>query len=295
MRPGLWTGFFLLHQGPVLENAFALLSRAGFSVCELDERSAASLLLGRPDWEDSLAALVRLSSESGVQVTQMHAPAPSADIGKQKSDIEILARSCEVLGCRTLVIHPFTGRERGEPKISRAGEWTSFWGALFKENLEMLSVCARTAEDRGVRLALENQIDAKGPGGRWTGGHPADMERFFDQIPSLGLNLDTAHACAQGLDIPSLISWAGSRLYGLHVSDSDGRVHDYHIMPGKGVLPWTEIMGALKKSGYAGDFHMELVHERSEDPSLSAAAAMEAKQTAENLLGIYAGSGGDAC
>jgi sugar phosphate isomerase/epimerase len=153
----------------------------------------------------------------------------------------------------------------------------------------MLKIVCRAAKKYGVRIALENQIDAKGIGGRWMCGHPRDMEDLFDRIDNLGLNLDSAHACAQQLDIPSLVRWAGNKLYGLHISDSDGLVHDYHVIPGKGKLNWDEIMKALGESPYDGDFNLEIVHERKEERALSLAVTREAKKVCDNLLKIIYG------
>ena len=111
-----------------------------------------------------------------------------------------------------------------------------------------------------------------------------DLEALLEQVPGLGLNLDTAHARAMNLDIPALIHQFGERLYGLHISDSTGVFHDLHLTPGKGDLDWVAIICALCDVGYDGDFHMELPHERADGLTETRAAAREAYEVCQRLL-----------
>ena len=76
----------------------------------------------------------------------------------------------------------------------------------------------------------------------------------------------------------------GERLYGLHVSDSDGRGEDYHIMPGKGILSWQEVLASLTEVSYTGDLHLEIVHERSTEKEKNDRTAVEAFAVCDNLL-----------
>ena len=293
----------MLHKENILEDAFAILEQAGFDSAELDEVTIKTCFFNNPsgnytvneylkypDSDSSLKKIQSLCLKHNVRISQMHAPAPLWNMEEQKKRIRILSGISDTLGCRTIVIHPYTGKESDAPKTCsgsyNAKDWSAYYKWLFEQTAGMLELICAEAKKSGVRIALENQIDAKGFGGRWIGGHPADMENLFDSIENLGLNLDTAHACAQQLDIPSVIQWAGGRLFGLHISDSDGSVRDYHLTPGKGTLDWKKIMAALFKSPYDGDFNLEIVNERKETFGLSAATAREAKATVDNLLNL---------
>ena len=303
MKASIWTGFFLLHEGNNIEDAFEILGKSGYTCAELDEVTIKTFLLNEPagnylkygyhksaDFLQSLGYIQNLCSKHNVSITQMHAPAPVWNREKQEKITDILAQAADSFGCKTIVIHPYTGREEGFPGLNVTGfsgkDWSVYYKWLYNQTAGMLETVCKTAKKHNVNIALENQIDVKGIGGRWIGGHPQDMEELFSNFENLGLNLDFAHACAQQLDVADLINWAGSKLFGLHVSDSDGLVRDFHVMPGKGILNWNDIMKALGKSSYSGDFNLEIVNERKATAGLSFAAAIEAKAITDKLLKI---------
>ena len=131
----------------------------------------------------------------------------------------------------------------------------------------------QAAEEKQIRIALENQI------------YPVDMAYYLERIPGLRVNLDFAHALARGENVARQIETYGSLLAGLHVSDSDGRPEDWHIMPGRGNLDWPEVISALRQTGYTGDFHLEIVHERTADPARNDRTAACAWKIVSQILG----------
>ena len=185
--------------------------------------------------------------------TQLHAPKPLIDNKAQEFVEKRIIESCEKMGVRTIVTHPILAQhDQEEPKT---------------ENILYLQKFCEKASLFGIRVALENQI------------HPVDYKTCLSKIPILGVTIDFAHALASGLDEPTMIDDFGPRLYGLHVSDSDGKSEDYHIMPGRGSINWSAVMEKLFEHKYSGDIHLEIVHERSDCPDVNdktAAIAFEA-------------------
>ena len=278
MELGLWTGFCLLHGQHPLEDAFSILHRCDWKVCELDERNAYSWFVAAKCLDDSITRYRNLSGD--VKTTQMHAPYPLSDITAQIKVIETLAKVSEAIGAHVIVIHPY----RGAAAIPDGLSLQAYRDQLIRQTISMLSSATQIASRYGIAIALENQIDLEFDCGRYVGTLPADLERLLDSVNDLGLAIDTAHACAQQLDVSELIRWASSRLYGLHVSDSDGLKHDYHIMPTRGIIDWHKVLLALRDIGYKGDFHLEIVHERHQCLPDSLAKAREAKSIMDNLM-----------
>ncbi len=260
MRPGLWTGFFLLEPRTpdltVVASEVGRLKRAGFPVGELDERNAFALFTA-PDKRKARENANALASFSFF--TQLHAPKPVENLQDQvRCEVRIL-EACEIMGVRTVVAHPFIAES---PEKEPRGK-----------NLEYLDRFVREAEGRQIRIALENQI------------YSVDMAYYLSEIPGLYVNLDFAHAIAIGKSVVRFIEVCGSRLAGLHVADSDGRAKDWHIMPGQGILNWLEVVSALRRVNYTGDFHLEIVHERTADPARNDRTAARAFDIVSQILG----------
>lgn len=259
MRAGLWTGFFLNEErNPDPETVLSEVRRlknAGFCCGELDERNAFALFVAGTQEEADRNAALLAEQEF---FSQLHSPKPTEDRELQMKCEQRILRACRLMGISVTVTHPFIAHSpETEPK---------------EKSLEYLKRYTEAAETENVKVALENQI------------YPVSMQWYLDRIPALGVNIDFAHALASGKNVPEMIRETGNRLYGLHVSDSDGRPEDWHVMPGKGILDWEEVFSALKAVGYAGDLHLEIVHERSCVKSENDRTAGEAFQVCENLL-----------
>lgn len=261
MKVGLWTGFFLLEEKGsdnlhTVVTAVQRIKTAGFCCGELDERNAFNLFVDCTDKE--CVAHAEVLGELDF-FTQLHAPKPVADIDAQKLMEKRMIRACSIMNIKTVVTHPFlTEAGRIEPKA---------------ESLEFLNRFCDQAGYEGIRIALENQI------------YPVDMDFYLAQIPTLGVNIDFAHAVASGSDVSDMIVKYGPRLYGLHVADSDGRSTDYHIMPGRGIVNWPEVFGKLEAVHYMGDLHLETVHERSTCPEINDKTAAVIYKTVTELMG----------
>ena len=219
MKLGLWTGMFFRH-GFTLQKTTELLKSAGFECAELCECFAAACLA-----DGVVPGLPQLPL--ALPLTQCHAP----KLRSESSDAELVARferlveMLEKAKIHTCVLHPLEDHAR---------------------NLALLPRLAECGEAHGVRIGLENLI------GRDTGR----LAEYCERDVRLGVDIDAAHACANGEKTEELIRFFGDRVLGVHLSDSDGQPR------GKGIVDWREVVSALGEVGYRGDFHLELPAER---------------------------------
>ncbi len=185
------------------------------------------------------------------------------------------------------VVSTFAGAFEGRP----VEEAFAKFGQVFRE-------LAKRAENRGVRLAIENCP----MGGTWQaatcniGLNPKAWVRMFDEVKSdaLGLEWEPAHQMAQLIDpIAQLRQWVG-KVYHMHGKDMtlDKRaLEDYGCLmpegsfgvfrtPGFGDCDWRVIFAILRMSGFGGDICVEGYH----DPIYSKAWEMTGQMHALSYL-----------
>lgn len=143
---------------------------------------------------------------------------------------------------------------------------------------EVFGELARRAEDRGVRIAIENCP----MGGTWKnntcniGFNPRAWDMMFDAVPSdaLGLEWEPAHQIAQLIDpIANLRRYAG-KVFHVHGKDatvnrdvlaSEGFMGRNHAIisrfPGLGDTDWRQIFTILQMAGYKGCVSIEGYHD----------------------------------
>jgi sugar phosphate isomerase/epimerase len=179
------------------------------------------------------------------------------------------------------VVNTFIGRDW---KLSVEENWPRFrevWPPLVK-----------FAEDRGVRIAIENcpMLFTKDewPGGKNLARNPAIWRRMFEEIPSpnFGLNYDPSHLVWQQMDYIKPLREFASRIFHVHLKDARVdrfRLDDvgvlatpleYHTpkLPGLGDIEWGRFFSALGESGYRGPVCVE-VEDRAYEGALEARKA----------------------
>jgi len=123
---------------------------------------------------------------------------------------------------------------------------------VIEESTQVLGELCRIAESFGVRLAFEflGQTDCS-----------VQTLALADEIvkrvarDNVGLVVDTFHFYAGGSTLDSIASVDPSRLFIFHINDAEDLprelLEDRHrLLPGLGILPLKEIIGALKGIGY---------------------------------------------
>ena len=122
--------------------------------------------------------------------------------------------------------------------------------------LASLRDLSRYAGERDLTLGIEN--------------HPRplfceDPVELVARIEDLGLrnvgiSLDLGHAYVNG-QLSSCIRYLGRSLFAVQASDTSGHSDD-HLFPGKGKLPWEEIIDSLADVGFSGPIIVEIKDER---------------------------------
>jgi sugar phosphate isomerase/epimerase len=145
----------------------------------------------------------------------------------------------------------FTGRPEPTTAPDEAWRW-------------VINGCAevcRYAEEQGVTLALE-------PEPEMTVETIADFLRVRQAVdsPALGVTVDICHLhCSEPDSIGEAIKRAGSYIRNIHLSDARNRVHD-HLLPGDGVVDFTEAFQALIEQQYTGLVNLELSRHSHDAP-----------------------------
>jgi sugar phosphate isomerase/epimerase len=180
------------------------------------------------------------------------------------------------------VVNTFIGRD---PRKSVDENWPRF--------LEVWPSLVRWAEERGVRIGIENCpmyfTADEWPSGKNLATSPAIWRRMFEAIPSpsFGLNYDPSHMIWQQMDYLKPIREFADRLVHVHAKDvrlDRERLDDagilatpleYHRpkLPGLGDVDWGRFFSTLSDSGYTGPVCVEVedrAYEQSADRRVAA-------------------------
>ena len=143
---------------------------------------------------------------------------------------------------------------------------------------EVFGELARHAEDRGVKLAIENCP----MGGTWQKGtcnigfNPRAWDMMFDAVPSdsLGLEWEPAHQIYQLIDPIANLRKYVKKIIHMHAKDarvrrdliaSEGIIGQKPAVefrfPGLGDTDWREVFEVLQESGYQGMMSIEGYHD----------------------------------
>ncbi|MFQ6133194.1 MAG: sugar phosphate isomerase/epimerase family protein [Armatimonadota bacterium] len=222
-----------------------------------------------------------LFAASGVTISGLgYYPNPLAADAKEArvyvNHLRKVIAAADLLGVG--VVNTFIGRDQTK---SVDGNWPRFrrvWKPLVK-----------FAEDRGVRIAIENCpmlfTEDEWPGGKNLAHCPAVWRRMFEEIPSksFGLNYDPSHLVWQQMDHVAPLWEFGRRVFHVHAKDARVDWHrledvgilatplEYHTpkLPGLGDVDWGYFFSVLTEIGYAGPVCIE-VEDRAYEKSLAA-------------------------
>ncbi len=131
---------------------------------------------------------------------------------------------------------------------------------VIEESVRTLRDIAGIAQFHSVSLAFEflGQPGCSVP----TLGLANEIIRQVDK-PNVGLVLDSFHFYAGGSTLDDIYAVKPEKLYIFHINDAEDlprpQLEDRHrLLPGLGILPLAEIVGALKKIGYEGVASIEI-------------------------------------
>src|SRR5205085_622166 len=118
--------------------------------------------------------------------------------------------------------------------------------------------------------------------------------------PALGVNFDPSHPVRMGIDPLRMLNEFAPRVFHVHAKDTlilDDALYEHghlqqatfarphkfgafawrYAMPGKGALPWREMLGVLKEAGYAGRVSIEVEDEDVDGEEAECAALLAAR------------------
>jgi sugar phosphate isomerase/epimerase len=156
----------------------------------------------------------------------------------------------------------FAGADPAKPLDENLDEFRRVWPPLVGH-----------AEERGVRIAIENCPMVSWPGGTNLAYSPAAWDAMFEAIPSpaLGLNLDPSHLVWLQVDVERAARDYGDRIFHVHAKDTEIRHDELYRrsilslgagwqqgrIPGRGEIDWRAFVGALRDAGYDGVLSVE--------------------------------------
>lgn len=219
-------------------------------------------------------------AERGVSISALgyYPNALSPDAEESRVAVEHLGRviaAAARLGVDTVTT--FVGRD---PALTIDGNWPRF--------LETWKPIVRSAEEAGVRIAIENcpmlYTGDEWPGGKNLAISPAIWERMFHDIPSdhFGLNYDPSHLVWQRIDYLKPLVEFREKLFHVHAKDvlllpdQLDRVGimatplEYHTpkLPGLGEVDFGKFFAWLTQAGYDGPVCIE-VEDRAYEGTLA--------------------------
>jgi sugar phosphate isomerase/epimerase len=155
-------------------------------------------------------------------------------------------------------------------------DWTQPLKVNFERFRDVWPDLIKYAEDRGVRVAIENcpmlfSLD-EWPFGKNMARSPDVWRRMFEAIPSpsFGLNYDPSHLILQLMDCVAPIQEFGDRIFHAHAKDMKierDRLNDRGVLtfdwgtpkiPGLGDVHWGKWVSALSDVGYDGPVCVEV-------------------------------------
>lgn len=238
------------------------LARAGFETLSINFH----MELGGIDIEAQGPRLKAMAEEAGAEITTVGYYCNAIQHEEHQRTLERVIDAAHLYGART--VSTFAGAYEGRP----VDEAFDRFGQVFRE-------IAKRAEDRGVRIAIEN-CPMEGTWAHATcniGFNPRAWERMFDEVKSdaIGLEWEPAHQMIQLIDpIAQLRKWVG-KVYHVHGKDASvdlRAVADYGCLvhtddyapertPGFGDCDWRDIIYILHTGGYTGDICVEGYHD----------------------------------
>jgi sugar phosphate isomerase/epimerase len=198
-----------------------------------------------------IAQLREAAKTTGAKFT-LHSPFADINIASPskpmlKASIKRLTQSisyASALDAELLVLHPG----------SKTGISMFYPGADWKQNVKSIQALHATAEDYGVKIAIENLPEKYG----FFMKSAEDFQRFYKEtnLP-IGIVLDVGHANLEK-QIEPFLTEIPDKLVHLHMSDNMGEI-DQHLGIGYGAINWQQLAVALKKTGFKGIIMTESV------------------------------------
>ena len=220
--------------------------------------------------DGDVARIQALVAETGVAISGLgYYPNPLAPDASEAAvyceHLQKVIAAAQRLGIG--VVNTFIGRD-----------WTRSVEDNWPRLLETWGPLLRYAEERGVRIGIENCpmlfTRDEWPGGKNIAISPEIWRRLFADLrsPNLGLNYDPSHMVWQRMDYVRPLREFAARLFHIHAKDARVDVErlnevgilahplQYHTpkLPGLGDVDWGHFFSVLSDVGYRGAVCVEV-------------------------------------
>lgn len=205
-------------------------------------------------------------AETGIEISQFHGLFSIYKVGETEKNkyfvavTEKMLAVCAYLGCKAMVIHPWTGLDVHKEEEIRV-------------NMNFYRQIIPMAKRYGVVICLENLFKPiHGKSFEGTCSSASEACRYIDTLNEeagqkcFGFCLDVGHANMVGKNLYQYIVGLGDRLTIMHIHENDG-VNDSHMIPFtqrdrtgfKSPIHWDTFVRGLREIGYEGPLSFETV------------------------------------
>ncbi len=240
-----------------IQTSIRLCSEAGYRVMDMNFHDCTTFRLPfiTDQWEHWIQDVKQIAEDHAIEFSQAHSSFYNFcdPFAKDKEFLDqMVLRSMEcagILGVKWVVIH--AGTDFSSARLVADSK---------KKNLEYFRPVLEHAARHNVGVAIENLWELQiSPKRRYT----TTAEELVDlvdtlslEFPNVGICWDVEHANIMQQSQTANLELIGNRLKATHISDNTG-INNDHILPFNGLTNWAEIMQALKRIGYEGDFTYE--------------------------------------
>lgn len=222
----------------------AELKRYGFECIEVWSGSANNQEQ-KETLENKCAELAEWAKEAQIDIWSVHLPygkdydMSEPDEGKRRENVRKITRAieaCRGLMAEKFILHPGIGSKTDEERALR------------------IEACRKSLPEAILTAARYNsKITIECMPGAGVGNTSDEMLQLVDGIDGIEVCCDVNHLFQEKPE--EFIEKVGSYITTLHLSDYDGQ--ERHWLPGKGIINWNNVIGALESSGYNGPFMFE--------------------------------------
>ncbi|MBR6523309.1 MAG: sugar phosphate isomerase/epimerase [Clostridia bacterium] len=232
-----------------MKKAAELVSKAGFQYLDYTPP------VNDDNWECVMREDLKIFEEEGLKVHQTHAPFNRYGTYGERFNLcmERAMEATAAMGAKYIAVH-------GDEFDFNSYEFTS--ERAFLNNYELFRPYVEQAEKIGYKLGFETVFDDCGKR-RYTS--------LSDELKKLILSFESKNAVccwdfghanvSFGKKQAEIIRDFGSLIECTHLHDNVG--NDSHQMPMTGDINWTEIIPALKGTGFNGVMSVEYAHGES--------------------------------
>ena len=244
-----------------LEEAVEKLVQTPFKLFEMSSQHSKIWCRNDHDWV-IVKHLKNTLDAKNARFTQIHAPiikdfAEHSGFDAKFECYERAVLLASEFGARWLIVHPIT--KEGWFADRSIKEW------IEELNIKVFRKLLKSAEKKGIGIAIENLKDSVALGGRRFGSIPLELQWILDRLhnENVGICWDTGHANLQFKDQSYAINSIKDRIVCTHINDNRGDDDD-HIIPFRGSTDWSSVMKIVASLPVILNF--EVGRERDESP-----------------------------